>query len=88
MSVFWEGEGGGVLAPPEEELVDASPVGEDLRRSATDSSIPVKAARVWERKKERREGQRNTFSEFYSVGPIKSNAISSITKSKLSCGFH
>ena len=35
-----------MLAPPEEELVDAS-VGEDLRRSATDSNIPVRAARVW-----------------------------------------
>ena len=46
MSVFCEGEGGGVLAPPEEELVDAS-VAQDLRRSATDSSIPVRAARVW-----------------------------------------
>ena len=51
LSVFWDGEGGGVLAPPEEELVDASPVGEDLRRSATDSSIPVRAARVWIEKK-------------------------------------
>ena len=46
--MFCEGEGGGVVAPPEpEELVDASPVGGDLRRrSATDSKIPVRAARV------------------------------------------
>ena len=43
MSVFWEGEGGGVLAPPEDELVDVG----DLRRSITDSRIPVRAARVY-----------------------------------------
>jgi hypothetical protein len=43
LSVFCDGDGGGVLVPPEEELVETG----DLRRSITDSRIPVRVARVW-----------------------------------------